>query len=131
MSLLFHSWDNSLRNDERSIEVDINNLTEILKRHLGHRNTLDDTSVINKDVDNTKFLVDVCNHCIYLLFISNIADVAMCLNTLCLIVGKSLIHVMLRTAIERNLCACIVQSLSHGKTYAISSSCNEGYLAFE
>ena len=113
MTLLDHTWENCLRNDEWSIEVNVDNLLEVLYRHFCHRNTLDDTSIVNQDINHTEFLLNISYHILNLLFISYITDITLSINTLSLIVSQSLIHVMLATAVESDFCTCLSISLSN------------------
>lgn len=55
VTLLHHCRQNSLRNDERSIQVDVDNATEIGSFHFVHRDTADDTCVVNQNINRAHF----------------------------------------------------------------------------
>ena len=131
MSFLDHTWEHSLGNDEWSIEVDVDDLLEVCDRHLCHRDTLDDTSVVDQDVDHAEFLLDVSHHLLHLLLVSYITDITLGINALSLIVCQCLIHVLLATAVESNLSTSLGVSLSDSKTDTVSGTCHEGNLTLQ
>ena len=131
MTLLDHTWDNCLRYDEWCCEVNVNYLLEVIYRHLCHRNALDDTSVVNQDVDNAEFLLDVSNHILHLLLICYITDITLGINTLSLVISKRLIHVMLAAAVESNFCTRLGISLSNSETDTVCGTSYEGNLTLQ
>ena len=131
MTLLDHTRDNCLRYDERCSEVNVNNLLEVIYRHLCHRNTLDNTCIVYQNINNTKFLLDVSYHVFHLFLICYITDITLCLNTLCFVICKSLIHVVLATAIESNLSTSFGISLSNSETDTVCGTCYEGNLTLQ
>ena len=131
MTLLDHTWDNSLRYDEWCSKVDVDYLLEVIYRHFCHRNALDDTSIVNQDVDNAEFLLDISNHVLHLFLISYITDITLGINTLSLVISKRLIHVMLAAAVESNFCTCLGISLSNSETDTVSGTSYEGNLTLQ
>ena len=95
MAFLYHARNNGLRHDERRIEVDVDNLTEVFNRHFCHRYALDDAGVVYKDVYCAEFFLYVGNHLLNLVFFCNVADISFGVDALSLIVGQSLVHVVL------------------------------------
>ena len=65
--------------DEGSVQVNIDDLTELSSAHLGHGDALDDTGVVDQNVDVADFLGDLCHHGVDGVLIGNVADVAVCL----------------------------------------------------
>ena len=131
MTLLHHCRQNSLRNDKRSVQVNIDNATEVGSFHFVHRNTTDDTCVINQNIDSTYFFFNCCHHSLNSRFISYVAYIAMCLDTLFGISSHTFIHQFLVDIVKTDFCALFSKSRSDSKTDTIRSTCNEGYFTFQ
>ena len=131
MALLLHARNDGFRDDERCVEVDVYDLAEVLHRHFLHRYTLDDSGVVDEDIDGAELLFDVGNHFLHLILLCAVADVSFCVDALGLIVGKSLVHVFLTAAVEGNLSTSLSVSLCNGKTDTVSGTSDEGYLSLE
>lgn len=129
MSLAQHAGQHSFRDDERSRQVDIDNLAEILRRHLEHRDALDDARIVHEDVDGPKLLLDIRDHRTDSLFIRDIADVAMRLNAVFLVVRQRLVHMRLAAAVERDFRARIGISLRDCIANAIGRARHQCHLA--
>lgn len=129
MSLAQHAGQHSLRDDERSRQVDIDNLAEILRRHLEHRDALDDARIVHEDVDGPKLLLDIRDHRTDRLFIRDIADIAMRLNAIFLVVRQRLVHMRLTAAVERDFRARISISLRNRIANAIGRARHQCHLA--
>ena len=67
----------------------------------------------------------------YLVFLGNVADVALRVDALGLIVGQRLVQMVLRTAVEGDFRASLGVSLCYGETYPVSGSRDESHLAFK
>ena len=131
MSLLLHIWNNGFRYNKRSIQVYVHNLTEVLYRHLFHRNTLDDTSIIYKNINGSKFLFNLCNHFFHIFLFSAITNITFHINTFSLIVSQGLVQMLLTTTIKCNLSACLSISLCDGKANTIGCSGYQSDLSFQ
>ena len=131
MSLAQHAGQHSLRDDERSRQVDIDDLAEILRRHLEHRDALDDARIVHEDVDGAKLLLDIRDHRTDSLFIRDIAYVAMRLNAIFLVVRQRLVHMRLTAAVERDFRTRIGISLRNCIANAIGRARHQCHLAHQ
>ena len=131
VTLLDHSRDNCFGYDERSVQVDVNNLTELFNFHLCHRDTFDDSCVVYKDINCSKLFLDVCNHLLNLLLIGYVADVAFCVDSLCLVILESFFQMFLVSAVKCDLCASLCISFGNGKTDSVCGTCYECYFTFQ
>ena len=64
MALLDHRGDDGLRNDERSVQVNVDDLTELLGGHVAHRDALDDAGVVDQHIDVADLGSDLLDHCL-------------------------------------------------------------------
>ena len=62
MTLLNHSRNDCLGYNKRCIQVNIDDLSELRSLHLKHRDTFDDSCIVDKNVDRSDFLLDLCHH---------------------------------------------------------------------
>ena len=76
VALLDHARNNSLGHDERSVQVDVDNSTEISCGHLAHRDPLDDACVVDKDVNAAEFLLDIGDHSLDFIFLCYVCHIA-------------------------------------------------------
>ena len=131
VALLDHAGDNCLGDDVGSDEVDIDDLTEVLCLHLEHRNALDDAGVVDKDVDGAEVALDVCDHLDDVLFIGNVAVVALGVDALFGIGLHSLFHVLLAAAVESDLCAAVCVCLGYRKADTVCRAGDQRNFAFK
>ena len=82
VALLDHRGDDGLRDDERTVEVDVDHLAELRGGHLDHRDALDDAGVVDEDVHHADLLFDLRYHGVHLLLVGHVADVAFGLDAL-------------------------------------------------
>ena len=66
-----------------------------------HRNSLNDTCVVNKDIDCSNFLLNSCNELLNLIFLSNVANFTECLDASLLVLSKSLVNKLLIDIVEQ------------------------------
>ena len=119
-----HSRQNSLSNDEWSIQVDVNYTTEISSIHLVHRNTADNTGVINKDINRTYFFLDSSNHCLNSRFVCHVAYVTVSFDTFCSISSHTFVYQLLIDVVKTNFSALFCKCRSNSKSDTIRSTCN-------
>ena len=131
MALLDHAGDNCLGDDVGSDEVDIDDLTEVLCLHLEHRNALDNAGVVDKDVDGAEVALDICDHLDDVLFIGNVAVVALGVDALFGIGLHSLFHVLLAAAVESDLCAAVCVCLGYRKADTVCRAGDQRNFAFK
>ena len=62
--------------DEGSVQVNVDDLTELGSGHLDHRDALDDAGVVDQHVDVTDFLGDLLDHLIDGVLVGDVADIA-------------------------------------------------------
>ena len=130
---LHHLRQNSRRADERGHKVDIDNLLEFLALHLVHRDTLDDTGIVDENVNLTDLFMNGLYESLYGNLIGNVADIT-------LDVGDAGLFVIIKTALKGSLVdvvendvldACSHKSLGNVETDTVGSSGNPGVLAFK
>ena len=96
-----------------------------------HRHPLDNARVVDEYVHRAESLLDIRDHSLNTLFISGIADIAFCVNTLSFIISHSFVHICLGTAVECNFCTGLSQSLCHSESDTIGGSSDERNLSFK
>ena len=131
VTLLHHCRQNSLRNDERSIQVDVDNATEIGSFHFVHRDTADDTCVVNQNINRAHFFFDSSHHSLNSRFVSYVAYITMCLDTLFGISSHTFVYQLLVDVVETDFRTLFCKSRSNGKTDTVRSTCYEGYFTFQ
>lgn len=90
LTALHHLGDDGRADDERTDEVDVDDLLELSALHLVHGDALDDAGIVYEDVDLTYLLVDLLHECLYVIFLRYVAYVALhVLNAGLLIVVKT------------------------------------------
>ncbi len=75
MTFLDHARDYSLRAYVRSHKVNIHHSTEILHTHIGHRNALYDSGIVDKNIYSAHRSFYISYHCLYSLFVSHITQI--------------------------------------------------------
>ena len=117
IALLDHTRKDSLCAEERTGEVDIDDLIPLLLRHLDHRDSLDDTGIIYQDIDTAKLLLYILHECIYLLLVRNVTYDTVCIDTELLILCDTSVNELLIDIIENDLlCASLRKCLRICKT---------------
>ena len=110
MTLLNHWRNNCLWYDKRSVKVNVNNLSELVSSHIAHRNSLNDTCIVYKNIDNAYFSLDFLNHFLYHFFVSYVANITLSVDTVSCICSHTLINKFLLNIAENNLstwlCIC-------------------------
>ena len=79
----------------------------------------------------TDFFFDLRDHRFDLFFIRHVTDIAVGFDSLRGVIGKRLVQVMLRTAVEADLCAGSRIGFSHRKTDPVSRSGNQSNLTLK
>ena len=77
LTALHHLRDDGRRADERTHKVDVDDLLELSALHLVHGDALDDTSVVDEDVNLTNLLMDGLHKGLYCIFVGHVADIAL------------------------------------------------------
>ena len=95
MTLLDHARDARLGNDERRVEVNVDDLAEIRRAHLQHRDALDDAGVVDQNVDDADFFANLSDGLLHGFLIGHVADIAMRLDALLLVGSQTLIDQIL------------------------------------
>ena len=129
MTHLDHIRQNRLRADERTRQIDIDDLIPLINRHINHRNPLDDTGVVDEDVNRTKLLLHIRNKLLNLIFLRHIANAAISVNALSLVSLNAALYQLLLTIIEDDLGTCLGQSRRIRKTKTIGTARDPGNLA--
>ena len=114
------------RNDIRRYEIDIDHLLKLLAFHLVHRDTLDDTGVIDEDMNGTYLFMNTLHEGFNRHFIRHVAHIAMCvLYTFCAIEFQGFIDRFLTAGIEDDMLrTCLCERLGDSKTNAVTCACH-------
>ena len=129
MALLDHAGDNCLGHDEGRIQVHVNYLSELGRRHIAHGNPLDDSCIVDQDVNHAHFLLNGGNHPVHSILIRHVTYISVGFNPLFLVSSKAFINQFLLNIIEYNGCPCACHGLCNGKTDSIRRACNQRNLA--
>ena len=124
-----HAGQNSLRDDERRRQIDVNDLAEIRRLHLEHRRAFDDACIVHKNVDGAERLFDIGNHLAHRSLVRDITEISMRLDAVLLVVRQCLVHVRLTAAVERNLRARVSICLRNRIADTIRAACHQCDLA--
>ena len=100
VSLFDHVGNHGLGTDEWCIQVDIDHSAEIGCGHFNHRDSLNDTGIIDKNINDTDFFFDLANGFLDLIFLGHIADIALGFNTGLTIVFKPALKLSFTDIIE-------------------------------
>ena len=131
VALLDHGGDDGLGNDEGSVQVHVDNLTELSGGHLAHGNTLDDTGVVNQDVDHADFLLNGGNQRIDGILIGNVAHITVGFDASLFVSGDSLVHQLLLDVVKADGRAALGHTAGNGEADAVGSAGNQGDLTFQ
>ena len=96
-----------------------------------HWNSLDDSGIVHKDIYRTHFLLDLSNHCVYLLLICHVANISVSLDSDLFVRSNSLIYKFLLDVIEDNLCTSLCKTGSNSETDTIRCTCYKCNLTFK
>ena len=131
MSSLHHAGQYGLGYDERSVQVDVDYLTELRSCHLVHRNTTDDTGIVHQNVDGAYLFLNLGNHGLYGRFVRHVAYVAVYGDTFFFIRSQTSVYQLLIDVVEADFCTLFCKGGSDCKTNTVGSTCYEGYLTFQ
>ena len=131
VALLDHRGDDGLRDDERTVEVDVDHLAELCGGHFDHRDALDDAGVVDEDVHHADLLFDLRYHGVHLLLVGHVADVAFGLDALGLVGGQTFVHQLLFDVVEDDLSALACESRSQRESDAVRGARHERDLTFQ
>ena len=129
MSFFDHGRDHRLGNDKRCVQIHIDDLSELCCGHLAHRNTLDDAGIVYQNVDHADLFFDLCNQCVYLLLICDIANISVRLDAKLLISGKSLVDKLLLDVVEYDRCARLRICRCDCESDAVGCACYKRYFS--
>ena len=122
MSFLYHSGNDSLSDNKRSVQIDIYYLTELGSRHFDHGYAFDDTGIVYQNIDRPDFFFYLCDQCIDLFFIGNVAHISVSLDAGFLISGKTFIYQFLFDIVENDGSTGLGKSAGNCKSDTIRSS---------
>ena len=131
VTLLDHSRNDCLGYDKRCVQVDVDDLSELGSLHLKHRDTFDDSCIVDKNIDCSDFLLDLCHHGFHLFLVCHVADIAVCLDAFLFIRSKSLVHKFLLDVVEYDCCACLCERSCDCKTDSVGCTCYKCYFALK
>ena len=117
--------------DEPAVQNLIDHLAEIFCTHLAHGDALDDTGVIDQNINNADFLLNGSYQCIDSSLIGHIADIAVSLYALFGITGQTLVHQLLIDVIEADGGAGFSIGAGNGKANAVGCAGDQGNLALK
>ena len=126
-----HARQYGFRYNKRSIQIDIDYLTELRCCHFVHRDAANNTSIVYQDIDGAYFFFDLRNHSLYSRFIRYVTYVTMYSDTFFVIRSQTFVYQFLVNVVEADFCTLFCKGRSDCKTNTIGSTCYEGYLAFQ
>ena len=130
-SLFDHPGQNCFGANERSCQINIDNLIPLCFCHLDHRNSLDDARIVDQNVNCADLLFYVFNKSIYLLFVRYIADSAVSIDAFFLVSRKASVNQLLIDIIENNLRANFRKRFRIRKAKAVGCACDPCYFAIQ
>ena len=119
------------RDDERTVEVDVDYLAELGGGHFVHGDALDNAGVVHKDVDHADLLFDLRHQRVDLLFVGHVADVAVGLDAFGLVGGQTFVHEFLLDVVEDDLGALACECRGQCEADAVGSARDKRDLAFQ
>ncbi len=131
MPFLNHIRNDGLGDDERRVQVYVNNLAELLSAHLVHRNPLNDSGVIDEDIDDPELFTYLRDHVRHLGFVGHVTDITSGINPKLFIFCKRLVKMLFRAAVEGDSGSGACQSAGYGKADAVGRACHKGNLVVE
>ena len=114
-------------------QIDVDDLAEVLRAHLDHRDALDDTCVVHEDVNLTHLLVDLLHESLHSVLVRHVTDIALhVLDAGLLIVGQTASEELLINVVKDDcLDACSHESLGDVETDTIGCASDPGVLSFQ
>ena len=131
MTLLDHTRDDSLGNDERTVQVNVDDFAEIRSRHFQHRDPLDDSRVVDQDIDHADFSFDLLNQFVDGRFIRNVADISVRRNAFFFISRQPLIDQFLVDIVEDNRRACRCEAAGNVEADTVRSTGDQSDFALQ
>ena len=122
MPLFDHAGNDGLRDDKGCVQIHVDHLTELLRRHVAHRDALDNPGVVYEDVDHADLFLHLLDKRLYSGFVRYIADIAVGLNPGFLVGSKALVNELLTNIIENDRRARRGKRLGDGKTDPVGSA---------
>ena len=131
-TLLNHLWDYSLRADERCIKVQVHYSPKILCAHLCHRNSLDTSCIVHKNIQSSVLLDYFRGKLLYGTFVCNVTHIAFhIVHTTLSVFLKALVYAFLAGSVEDDLCSCVMICLDDCHSNSIAGSSHPSNLAFK
>ena len=131
MTLFQHAGNDGLAADEGSDQIHIDDLVEFLNRHFVHGDALDDTGVVDQNVDDADLLTDPGNQSLHGGFIGHVGNIAVDIHTLSLICGNPLFPAGFIGAIEADGGTCSGKADTDGKADGMGTAGDQGYFPFQ
>ena len=103
--ILLHDFDNSLRDEESSEHVDIEDALHIGKRHIVNGDSLSNAGVVDQNINLAVFILDVFNERINGFFVGNVKDKTVRLVARRLNFGDRIFATLLVHVGDNDLCA--------------------------
>ena len=124
-ALLDHIGNDSLGNDEGSVQVHVNDLTELGSGHLDHRDALDDAGVVDQHVDVADLGGDLLDHLIDGVLVGDVADIAVGLDAGFPVGSQALVDQLLLDVVENDGGAAVRHGGGNGKADAVGCAGNQ------
>src|SRR5574344_583822 len=107
MTSLNHIRNDGLAHNHRSVKIDIDNLTELSRTHLTHRDTFDDTGIINKDINISHFFLNLGNEFIDHVLVCYVTNIPVSIDTTLFVSSKTFINKFLFKIVEHDGSTCL------------------------
>ena len=131
VAFLDHRRNDGFRDDERTVEVDVDYLAELGGGHFVHGDALDDAGVVHKDVDHADLLLNRCNHTVDSLLVGDVAHISVRFNALLPICRNALVHKVLLNVVKYDGCTSARHRLSDRETNAVGCTCHKCDFSFQ
>ena len=131
MALSAHSREYGLGNDKGRGQIDVDDLAEILNRHLVHGDAFDNTGVVHKDIQSAVLLLDLCHKLLHGSFICHITDIAMCIDAILMVIFQCLLNVPFASCIKDDRRAGLGICFCNGIANSVAAACHPCDLAFQ
>ncbi len=130
-ALLYHAGNDSLGYDKGCVQIHIDYLTELVGAHLAHGDSLDNSRIVYKNINHAHFLFNLSHHSLYLLFVCNVAYIAVGFDAFLLIGSKTLVHQLLLDIVKYDGCARLGICGCNCKTDSVGCSRYQRHFAFQ
>ena len=131
VALFDHARNAGLGDDERRVQVNVDDLAEIGGAHLQHRDALDDAGVVDQNIDDADFLTDLGDGLLHRFLVGHVADIAVRLDALLFVSGQTLVDQLLIDIVEDDGRARRRIRAGDGEADAVRRAGDEGNLAFQ